>query len=110
VFSFSFHPKNFGFWPIILQNGTKHHAKFLAKGIHSPFCILASRGKKKKKPRSPHPPHEKIGILEHTHKIFWHFAFHYSKVVDILHFTFHGELNIALPTSITKKTLSFRIK
>jgi hypothetical protein len=43
-----FTKKNFGFWPIILQNGTKHHAKFLAKNIHSPFWILAIRGKKKK--------------------------------------------------------------
>jgi hypothetical protein len=48
---------------------------FLQKGIHSPFWILASRGKKKepKKSKSPHPPHEKFSILDgtkHTHKNF----------------------------------------
>jgi hypothetical protein len=55
-----------------LQNGTKHHAKILAKMY--PFSILASRGKKKaKKPKRPHPPHEKFGILDetkHTHENF----------------------------------------
>jgi hypothetical protein len=63
--------KKFRFWPIILQNGTKHHAKFLAKSIHSPFWILGLRGKKK--PKSPHLPHEKFGILggtKHTHENF----------------------------------------
>jgi hypothetical protein len=30
-----------------LQNGTKYYAKILAKSIHSPFWIFASRGKKK---------------------------------------------------------------
>jgi hypothetical protein len=67
VFSSLFFPKNFGFWPIILQNGTKHHAKFLAKRY--PFSILdfgLKRPKKKKKPKSPHPPHEKFGILDGT--------------------------------------------
>jgi hypothetical protein len=50
--------------------------KFWQKGIHSPFWILASRGKKKKKtkkPKSPHLPREKIGIYDgtkHTHKNF----------------------------------------
>jgi hypothetical protein len=46
--------------------------KFWQKGIHSPFCILASKGQKKK-PKSPHPPHEKFGILDrtkHTHENF----------------------------------------
>jgi hypothetical protein len=52
---------------------------FWQKGIHSPFWILASRGKKK--PKSPHLPHEKFGILDgtkHTRENFqssWHFAF-----------------------------------
>jgi hypothetical protein len=74
VFSSPFHPKNFGFWPIILQNGTKHHANFLAKGY--PFSILdfgLKRSKKAKKPKSSHPPHEKFGILhgtKHTHENF----------------------------------------
>jgi hypothetical protein len=80
VFSSSFHPKNFGFWPIILQNGTKHHAKFLAKRY--PFSILdfgVKRAKKKaKKPKIPHPPHEKFGILDGTKRTHENFG--------ILHF------------------------
>jgi hypothetical protein len=74
VFSSPFHPKKFGFSPIILQNRTKHHAKFLAKRY--PFSILdfdLKRQKKGKKPKSSHPPHEKFGILDgtkHTHKNF----------------------------------------
>jgi hypothetical protein len=42
---------------------------FWQKGIHSPFWILASRDKKK--PNSPHTPHEKSGTSDgtkHTHK------------------------------------------
>jgi hypothetical protein len=54
-----------------LQNETKHHAKFLAKRY--PFSILDFGLKRpKKKPKSPHPPHEKFGILngtKHTMKI-----------------------------------------
>jgi hypothetical protein len=61
VFSSPFHPKNFGFWPIILQNGTKHHAK-----------------KKAKKPKIPHPPHEKFDILDGTKRTHENFG--------ILHF------------------------
>jgi hypothetical protein len=74
VFSFPFHLKKFGFWPIILQNGTKHHVKFLAKKYS--FSILdfgLKRLKKAKKPKSSHPPHEKFGILDgtkHTHENF----------------------------------------
>jgi hypothetical protein len=67
MFSFSFHPKYFGFWPIILQNETKHHTKFLAKRY--PFFILdfgLLRQKKAQKPKSPHSPHEKFGILDGT--------------------------------------------
>jgi hypothetical protein len=47
-----------------LQNGTKHHAKFLAKRY--PFSILnfgLKRKKKVKKPKSSHSPYEKFGIL-----------------------------------------------
>jgi hypothetical protein len=74
VFSSPFHPNFFGFWSIILQNGTKHHAKFLAKRYS--FSILdfgLKRLKKAKKPKSPHSPHEKFGISDetkHTHKNF----------------------------------------
>jgi hypothetical protein len=57
-----------------LQNGTKHHAKFLAK-IYS-FSILnfgLKKPKKAKKLKSSHSPHEKFGILDvtkHTHENF----------------------------------------
>jgi hypothetical protein len=47
VFSFPFHLKNFEFWFIILQNKTKHHAKFLAKRY--PFSILDFGLKRPKK-------------------------------------------------------------
>jgi hypothetical protein len=55
-----------------LQNKTKHHIKFLAKSIHSPFCILASKGKKNPQKVLTHP-HKKFGILDgtkHTHENF----------------------------------------
>jgi hypothetical protein len=64
VFSSPFHQIFFRFWPIILQNRTKHHAKFLTKKY--PFSILDKRPKKVKKPKSPHPPREKFGILDET--------------------------------------------
>jgi hypothetical protein len=46
---------------------------FWEKCIYSLFWILASRGKKKKKPKSSHPPYEKFDILDgtkHTHENF----------------------------------------
>jgi hypothetical protein len=46
-----------------LQNETKHHTKFLVK-IY-PFSIL-DFGLGKKKPKNPHPPHEKFDILDGT--------------------------------------------
>jgi hypothetical protein len=58
---------------------------FWHKGIHSLFWILASRGKKTKKSKNPHPPHEKFGILDgtkHTHENF-----------GILHFIIPGVFN-----------------
>jgi hypothetical protein len=51
VFNSPFTPKNSRFWSIILHNGTKHHAKFLAKSGYSLFWILASRAKKKRASR-----------------------------------------------------------
>jgi hypothetical protein len=71
VFNSPFHLKNFGFSPIILQNETKHHAKFLAKKYL--FFILDFGLKRLKKPKSPRPLHKKIDILDetkHTHKNF----------------------------------------
>jgi hypothetical protein len=62
-----------------LQNGTKHHANFLAKRYS--FSILdfgLKRLKKAKSQKNSYPPHEKFGILDgtkHTHENF-----------DILHF------------------------
>jgi len=46
VFSFHIFTKYFGFWSIILQNRTKHHAKLWKKDSYSPFWILALRGQK----------------------------------------------------------------
>jgi hypothetical protein len=46
VFSFHFFPKFFRFWSIILQNGTKHHAEFLAKVVIIHFGFW-SQGVKK---------------------------------------------------------------
>jgi hypothetical protein len=72
VFSFPFKPKKFGIWPIILQNGTKHHAKFFGKKVsilHFKFWPQETT----KKSKSPHPPHKNFGILDgtkHTHKNF----------------------------------------
>jgi hypothetical protein len=46
---------------------------FWLKDIYSPFWILASRGKKKKKLKNHHPSHEKFDILnrtKHTHENF----------------------------------------
>jgi hypothetical protein len=90
--------KKFRFWSIILQNGTKHHAKFLAKRY--PFSIfdfgLKRQKKKAKKPKSSHPPHEKFSILDgtkHTMKIL---AFCISSFQSSWHFAFHGELNTTL--------------
>jgi hypothetical protein len=80
VFNSAFHPKNFGFWFIILQNETKHYTKFLAKRY--PFSVLdfgLKRPKKKsKKAKSPHPPYEKFGILDGTKHTYENFS--------ILHF------------------------
>jgi hypothetical protein len=74
MFSFSFHPKYFGFWPIILQNETKHHTKFLAKRY--PFFILDfGLLRQKKKPKSQkaliHPMKNLAFWMElHTHENF----------------------------------------
>jgi hypothetical protein len=71
VFSFSFYPKNFGFWPIILQNGTKHHTKFLAKRY--PFSILDFGLKRPKSQKALTHPIKKFDILDgtkHTHENF----------------------------------------
>jgi hypothetical protein len=79
VFSSPFFSKNFRFSPTILQNRTKHHAKFLTKRYS--FSILdfgLKRPKKAKKPKSSHPPHKKFGILDGTKHTYENF--------DILHF------------------------
>jgi hypothetical protein len=52
VFSSPPIPKKFGFWFIILQNGTKHYAKFLAKRWL--FSILDFGLKRPKNPKEPH--------------------------------------------------------
>jgi hypothetical protein len=94
VFSSPFHPKKFGFWSIILQNGTKHHANFLAKMY--PFSILDFGLKRQKKSQKD---------LTHLMKIlaFWMelntlmkiLAFCISSLQSSWHFAFYGELNTA---------------
>jgi hypothetical protein len=80
VFSSHFIQKNFGFWSIILQNRTKHHAKFLAKRYL--FFILdfglKRQKKKSKEQKSSHPSYEKFGILDETK--------HTYKNISILYF------------------------
>jgi hypothetical protein len=52
--------------------------------------------------KSSHSPHKKLGILDetkYTHENFGILHFHRSKVVGILYFAFHGELNTALLAS-----------
>jgi hypothetical protein len=97
VSSSPFHPKNFGFWPIILQNGTKHHAKFLAKRY--PFSILDFGLKRPKKSQKAitHPMKNLPFWMElNTPMKILAFCISSFKVVDILHFAFHGELNTPL--------------
>jgi hypothetical protein len=58
VFSSPFHPKNFGFWPIILQNGTKHHAIFFGKKVsilHFRFWPQEAKKKPKSQKALTHP-------------------------------------------------------
>jgi hypothetical protein len=44
--------------------------KFWQKSIHSPFLDFGlERLKKAKRTKSPHPPHEKFGILNETKHI-----------------------------------------
>jgi hypothetical protein len=45
-------PFNFGFWSIILHNGTKHHAFFFGKKWLFSFSILISKDPKKKAQKS----------------------------------------------------------
>jgi hypothetical protein len=70
VFCSQFHRKNFGFWPIILQNETKHHTKFLAKRYSLSILDFGLKRQKKSLKALTHP-HEKFGILDgtkHTHE------------------------------------------
>jgi hypothetical protein len=79
MFSSPFHPKIFGFWSIILQNRTKHHAKFLAKRYS--FSVLDFGLKRSKKPKSQKvlTHHmKKFGILDGTKHTYENFG--------ILHF------------------------
>jgi hypothetical protein len=82
-----------------LQNGTKHHAKFLAKRY--PFSILdfgLKRQKKKKSQKALTHPMKKLAFWMELNTPMKILAFCISsfEVVGILHFAFHGELNIAL--------------
>jgi hypothetical protein len=76
VFSSPFHPKFFGFWSIILQNGTKHHIKFFGK--KASILYFGFWPQEAKKLKSPHPPYEKFGMLDGTKHTYENFG--------ILHF------------------------
>jgi hypothetical protein len=95
VSSSLFHPKKIGFSSIILQNGTKHHAKFLTKR-HSFFILDFGLKRQKKKPKSSHPPHKKFGILVGTNTPMKILAFCISSFQNNWYFAFNGELNTAL--------------
>jgi hypothetical protein len=101
VFSSPFYPKNFGFWPTILQNGTKHQAKLLAKRY--PFSILDFGIKRQKKPKSQkaltHPMKNLVFWMELNTPIKI-LAFCISSFQSSWHFAFHGELDIALITIV----------
>jgi hypothetical protein len=74
-----FTQKNLDFDPLFCKMELNIMQKFWQKGIHSLFWILTSRDKKKaKKLKSPHPPHEKFGILDETKRTHKNFS--------ILHF------------------------
>jgi hypothetical protein len=90
VFSFLFHPKKFGFWPIILQNGTKHHAKFFGKKIsilHFGFWPQEAKKKAKRQKALTHPiknlafwmelntPIKILAFYISSFQSSWHFAF-----------------------------------
>jgi hypothetical protein len=62
-----------GFGPSFCKMELNTMQNFWQKGIYSPFWILVSKGKKKKKPKNSHPLHEKFGILggtKHNHENF----------------------------------------
>jgi hypothetical protein len=75
VFSSLFHPKYFKFWPIILQNGTKHHVKFFDKRYL--FFILDFGLKRQKKKSQKALTYEKFGILDGTKYTYENFGILY---------------------------------
>jgi hypothetical protein len=86
VFFFPFHPKNFGFWSIILQNGTKHHVKILAKSYT--FSILEFGLKRSKNQKALTHPIKNLAFwieLNTTIKIL---VFCFSSFQSNWHFTF----------------------
>jgi hypothetical protein len=94
VFSSPFHPKFFGFWPIILQNGTKHHAKILVKRY--PFSILDFGLKRLKKSQKAftHPMKNLVFWIELNTPIKI-LPFCISSLQSSWHFAFYGELKTA---------------
>jgi hypothetical protein len=94
VFSSPFHPKNFGFWLIILQNGTKHNAKFLAKRY--PFSILDFGLKKPKSQKALTHLMKNLAFWMKLNTPMKILAFCISSFQNSWHFAFHEELNTAL--------------
>jgi hypothetical protein len=90
-----FTQKKFGCWPIILQNRTKHHAKFLAKRY--PFSILDfghKRPKKKSQKALTHPM-KNLAFWMELNTPMKILAFCISSFQSSWHFAFHEELNTA---------------
>jgi hypothetical protein len=94
VFSSPFYLKIFGFWPIILQNGTKHHAKFLAKRY--PFFILdfgiKRQKKKSKSQKALTHPMKNLAFWMELNTPMKILAFCILSFQSSWHFAFHGEL------------------
>jgi hypothetical protein len=96
VFSSPFYPENFGFWPIILQNGTKHHANFSVKRF--PFSILdfGLKKQKKKSQKALTHPMKNLAFWMKLNTPMKILAFCISSFQSSWHFTFHEEVNTAL--------------
>ena len=93
MFSSPYILKSFGFWFIILQNRTKHHAKGWL------FFILDFSLERQKKKRPKEPQETLTRALNSAFfmelnmiRKFWYFVFHHSKIFRILYFIFF-ELN-----------------
>jgi hypothetical protein len=89
-----FTQKKFGFWPIILQNETKHHAKFFDKKISILHFGFWPQEAKKSQKALTHPI-KKLAFWMELNTQMKILAFCISSIQSSWHFAFHGELNTA---------------